>query len=543
MERSFSNLTKPPLATTILSNTNFPGEQRRGAISMRHLLADKFMSIRCNPLQRFGIVCSFLLGCLVFATTVYPQGAPGGGDTMPFAENHHTFSSGFTPTLVDLTQPPSDLWQRIRYGFAVPNLDSPLVAERQAWFVARPQQLKIMFERSSLYLYYITQECERRGLPTELALLPFIESAFNPHALSPARASGLWQFIPSTGKSYGLQQNTLRDERRDIIASTNAALDYLTTLYEMYGDWYLALASYNWGEGSVARAIDKNRSLGLPTDYLSLQMPDETRNYVPRLQAIKNIISSPDAFKLSLPQIDNEPYFTTIVKPRHIEIKAAAKMADMSVEEFKALNPSFKRPPMRKNEREPEHVTLLVPISKLDTFITNMDRDGRNGAPSTGATAPLPYYAANVPPVGLKGRMSSGNARLAELSGASDALGGGLYRDPYEYAQQASLHSQQNPLAQIRRYSSEDPPRRVQRTTYTPRLGRATGKNGPRGRQAAVSIKSSSKKALASTTTKSAGRARAAVSRSGPAQSNAKVSGKTTPKASAKSQTKSKSKH
>ncbi|HMA09448.1 MAG TPA: transglycosylase SLT domain-containing protein, partial [Ramlibacter sp.] len=169
---------------------------------------------------------------------------------------------GAIPT-IDLTAVPPDLWDRIRNGFAMPNLSSPLVQDRQIWYASQPSYVKRMVERSKRYLYYIVDELEKRGMPTELALLPMVESAFNPMAYSRSHASGLWQFIPSTGKNYNLQQNPWYDGRRDIVASTGAALDYLQYLYEMHGDWYLALASYNWGENAVARAIEKNRVKGL----------------------------------------------------------------------------------------------------------------------------------------------------------------------------------------------------------------------------------------------------------------------------------------
>jgi membrane-bound lytic murein transglycosylase D len=156
---------------------------------------------------------------------------------------------------IDLTTPPDDLWQRMRNGFSMPDLDSPLVADRQAWYLNRPDLLKRIFERSRRYLHHIVEELEKRGMPTELALLPMVESSFNPLAYSSARMLGMWQFIPATGKTYKLQQNWWFDQRRDIVASTGAALDYLQTIYEMHGDWHLALASYNWGENAVARAM------------------------------------------------------------------------------------------------------------------------------------------------------------------------------------------------------------------------------------------------------------------------------------------------
>ena len=269
---------------------------------------------------------------------------------------------------IDLTAPPDDLWQRIRNGFAMPNLDSPLVAEKMAWYAARPDSLKRMFERSRRYLHHIVEELERRGMPTELALLPMVESSFNPLAYSRAHASGLWQFIPGTGKRYELTQNWWFDARRDIVASTAAALDYLNDVYEMHGDWHLALASYNWGENAVARAIQKNRAAGLPADYDSLTMPAETRHYVPKLQALKNIIANPRPFGFELDPIPNQPYFATITKTRDIDVALAARLAEMPVEEFMALNPGFSRPliPVSVNSR------LVLPADKVEIFRANL---------------------------------------------------------------------------------------------------------------------------------------------------------------------------
>ena len=271
-------------------------------------------------------------------------------------------------TRIDLTAPPDDLWQRIRNGFSMPNLDSPLVDQQVAYYAARPEYLKRIFERGRLYLHHIVEELERRGMPTELALLPMVESAFNPLAYSRAHASGLWQFIPGTGKRYELEQNWWFDGRRDIVASTTAALDYLSDVYEMHGDWHLALASYNWGEGAVARAIQKNRAAGLPTDYLSLPMPAETRNYVPKLQALKNIIANPKPFGIELDPIPNQPYFTTVAKTKDIDVQLAAKLAEMPVEEFMALNPGFSRPfiPVAVNSR------IVLPADRVEVFHANL---------------------------------------------------------------------------------------------------------------------------------------------------------------------------
>ncbi|TRZ65431.1 MAG: LysM peptidoglycan-binding domain-containing protein [Rhodocyclaceae bacterium] len=276
---------------------------------------------------------------------------------------------------IDLTTPPDDLWQRMRNGFSMPDLDSPLVADRQAWYLNRPDLLKRVFERSRRYLYHIVVELEKRGMPTELALLPIVESSFNPLAYSSARALGMWQFIPATGRTYKLQQNWWFDQRRDIVASTSAALDYLQTIYEMHGDWHLALASYNWGENAVGRAIAKNQAKGLPTDYLHLKMPGETRYYVPKLQAIKNIIAQPQLFGISLDPIPNRPYFGTVERSGNMDIALAAQLAEIPLDEFIALNPAYSRPVMPTAANSP----LVLPADKVQTFLDNLqDREAQD---------------------------------------------------------------------------------------------------------------------------------------------------------------------
>ncbi len=259
------------------------------------------------------------------------------------------------PVLIDPLQPdiqidPTDhdekidLWTRLRQGFALPDLEGNLVRAQEQWYASRPDYVQRMTERGGRYLFHIVQEVERRGLPTELALLPFIESAFNPEAMSSARASGMWQFMPATGRVFALKQNVFRDDRRDVLASTRAALDYLEKLYGMFGDWHLALAAYNWGEGSVGRAVAKNRAARKPTDYSSLKMPNETRHYVPKLQAVKNIIARPEAFGLALPALDNHPFFLSVPIDRDIDVDVAANLAGLTVEEFRALNPQMNKP-------------------------------------------------------------------------------------------------------------------------------------------------------------------------------------------------------
>ena len=239
---------------------------------------------------------------------------------------------------------PADLWERIRRGFAMPDLNNELVQNQEQWYASRPDYIGRMTERSRKYMFHIVEELERRNMPTELALLPFIESAFNPQAVSHAKAAGMWQFMPATGKDFDLKQNIFRDDRRDVLASTRAALDYLQMLHGMFNDWHLALAAYNWGQGSVKRAIERNDKKGLPTGYEDINMPQETRMYVPKLQAVKNIVANPAAFNAKLPIIENHPFFETVAITRDIDVALAARLAEVSEADFRALNPSIHRP-------------------------------------------------------------------------------------------------------------------------------------------------------------------------------------------------------
>lgn len=264
--------------------------------------------------------------------------------------------------------PPNDLWERIRRGFAMPDLDTDLVRDREQWYTTRPDYIERMTERSRKYLFHIVEELERRNMPTELALLPFIESAFNPQAVSVAKAAGMWQFIPSTGRTFDLKQNVFRDDRRDVLASTRAALDYLTKLHGMFGDWHLALAAYNWGEGSVSRAIARNQKAGQPTGYTDLKMPNETRYYVPKLQAVKNIIANPARFQARLPVIENHPYFQTVSIGRDIDVALAARLSEVKLDDFRALNPSINRPVILA-AGVPQ---ILLPWDNADVFIRNL---------------------------------------------------------------------------------------------------------------------------------------------------------------------------
>jgi membrane-bound lytic murein transglycosylase D len=269
--------------------------------------------------------------------------------------------------LDDVPLPDPDLWQRIRMGFALDALDSPRVAEHEQWYASRPDYIKRFVDRGSLYLHYIVEQVEKRKMPMEIALLPVIESAFTPKAQSRAKASGLWQFIPSTGKNYGLTQDWWRDNRRDVVAATDAALNYLQRLHDMFGSWELALAAYNCGEGKVARAIAYNEKRGLPTDYLSLRLPPETQNYVPKLFAVKNIVLSPTSYGIELDSLPDQPYFTEVQAPSKIDVKVAAKLAGMSEEDFVALNPAHNKPVASGTG------LFILPLDKADAFKANLE--------------------------------------------------------------------------------------------------------------------------------------------------------------------------
>lgn len=263
---------------------------------------------------------------------------------------------------------PNDIWERMRSGFAMPDLDNNLVRERERWYARQPDYIERMTDRANRYLYYIVEEVQARKMPLELALLPFIESAFNPEALSRAKASGMWQFMPKTGKNFDLTQNAFRDDRLDVMASTRAALDYLQKLYNQFGDWHLALAAYNWGEGNVSRAQAYNRKRGKGTGYEDLRMPNETRHYVPKFQAIKNIIAHPDRFGIQLRVIKNHPYFQTIPLDFDIDVAKAAELASLTVEEFRQLNPSAKRPLLMGAVTD----NLLLPWDNAEIFQKNL---------------------------------------------------------------------------------------------------------------------------------------------------------------------------
>ncbi len=237
-----------------------------------------------------------------------------------------------------------DLWDRMRRGFQMemPE-DNERIAVQRNWYLKNSSYLDRMALRATRYLHYTVSEAEKRGLPTELALLPVIESAYDPFAYSHASAAGMWQFIPGTGKIFGLKQNWWYDGRRDVAESTRAAYDFLSMLYEKFGSWELALAAYNAGPGAVQRAINRNAAAGLPTDFWSLRLPAETRAYVPRFLAVVQVIKSPEIFGVSLRPVVDQPFFRSIETSGQIDMTAAAALAGVSLKEFYQLNPGFNR--------------------------------------------------------------------------------------------------------------------------------------------------------------------------------------------------------
>jgi membrane-bound lytic murein transglycosylase D len=302
-----------------------------------------------------------------------PQSLPLPAVTFAPAPPKIVLSTPFDGAAADLEPLPlfsGDLWDRIVRGYAMPDIQGPLVEKWEQWYAERPDYVARMIERSRRYLYHIVTEVEARGMPSEIALLPMVESAFNPNAMSVSRASGIWQFMPATGKTYGLKQNWWFDSRRDVIAATSSALDYLQTLNGEFNDWQLSLAGYNWGEGNVRKAVARNRAKGLPTDFASLTgIPDETRNYLPKLQAVKNIVSDPQKYGLVISDVPNAPYFTVVRTTVRMDVKRAAELAELPLDEFLALNPQHNRPVISGADE----YAILLPIDKAEVFAAKLN--------------------------------------------------------------------------------------------------------------------------------------------------------------------------
>jgi membrane-bound lytic murein transglycosylase D len=260
-----------------------------------------------------------------------------------------------------------DLFDRMRAGFTFDEVQEPAIDQQLAWFEHNPDYLERVFQRGQRYMYHVVTEVEARGMPLEFALLPVVESAYEPFAYSVSRAAGLWQFIPDTGRRFGLKQNWWFDGRRDVIESTRAALDYLQALHDQFdGDWLLAIAAYNVGENTVQRELDFNRAHGKPTDFWHLKLPAETRAYVPKLLAMKRLMAEPERYGLEFAVIPNEPYFAVIDTKSQIDLKIAAQLAGTSYDELVALNPGYNR---WATDPDGPH-RMLVPIDNADGFDT-----------------------------------------------------------------------------------------------------------------------------------------------------------------------------
>ena len=321
---------------------------------------------------RWGVVLAIVVSANAFAQapgeTAPDEPVPAG--THPTAAKLADKETPHAAELVPgLPVSDADLWQRIRRGFGMAELNSALVQEHERWYASRPDYIQRFVDRGTRYLYHVVEEVERRGMPTEVALLPIIESAFNPQAYSRAKAAGMWQFIPSTGKNFGLSQDSHSDNRRDVLLSTHAAMDYLQKLHDMFNSWELAFAAYNCGEGCVGRAIQRNIRKGLPTDYLSLKLPPETRAYVPKLIAVKNIILAPGSYGIELVPVGNRPYFAKVAAPAKMDVSLASRLADMEAAEFAALNPASSKPVAATSTG-----FFLVPADKADTFRENLEQ-------------------------------------------------------------------------------------------------------------------------------------------------------------------------
>lgn len=263
----------------------------------------------------------------------------------------------------------NDLWQRVRDGFQLQDeyiaKTNYQIQQQKISLTSNTRSTEQLLSKGSPYLHYIVEQLESRNMPLELALLPAVESGYNPSAHSRVSAAGLWQFMPRTGTQFNLQQTRWYDGRLDIIASTNAALDYLQYLHNMFNDWPLALAAYNSGEGTVKRAIQRNQAENRPTDYWNLPLPTETKNYVPKLLALSKIVFSPQQYKINIPQLANEPYFAEVEVNNQIKLNTLASLLAVNGEDLKALNAGLKVEAVIENQSPKK---LLIPTNKVFAF-------------------------------------------------------------------------------------------------------------------------------------------------------------------------------
>lgn len=305
----------------------------------------------------------------------------------------------------------NSVWAHLRGEFRMSEVNPELVRRHESKFVSSSAYFKRTIERSRPYMYHISNEVAKRNMPAEIALLPFIESAYVTKAKSHVGASGLWQFMPATGRHYGLEQTPLYDGRHDIYAATDAALNYLQYLHGLFGDWSLALAAYNWGEGNVGRAVNRARAQGLEPVYENLRMPNETRNYVPKLLAVRNIVNNPEYFGMSFADLDNKPFFKAVDIDQPIDLSAAVRLANISQAEFDVLNPAFKSPVyIPKTGRK-----LLLPATAIATFERNYKKADRASLLSWDVYTP--YADTTLSSIAAETGMST--AELKRLNGLS----------------------------------------------------------------------------------------------------------------------------
>ena len=305
----------------------------------------------------------------------------------------------------------NSVWAHLRGEFRMSEVNPELVRRHESKFVSSSAYFKRTIERSRPYMYHISNEVAKRNMPAEIALLPFIESAYVTKAKSHVGASGLWQFMPATGRHYGLEQTPLYDGRHDIYAATDAALNYLQYLHGLFGDWSLALAAYNWGEGNVGRAVNRARAQGLEPVYENLRMPNETRNYVPKLLAVRNIVNNPEYFGMSFADLENKPFFKAVDIDQPIDLSAAVRLANISKAEFDALNPAFKSPVyIPKSGRK-----LLLPATAIATFERNYKKADRASLLSWDVYTP--YADTTLSSIAAETGMST--AELKRLNGLS----------------------------------------------------------------------------------------------------------------------------
>lgn len=457
------------------------------------------------------------------------EAAPPQNDTLvenvePPAFNDHSFVSPM----------PNDLFIRLRAGFKLEDVDQPAVDRELNWYANHPDYLDRTWARADHYLYYIVQQLNARQMPLELALLPVVESAFEPYAYSRARASGLWQFIAGTGSTYGLKQDWWYDGRRDVVASTRAALDYLQSLHDAFdGDWLLAIAAYNCGEGNVQRAVDRNLRQGRPIDFWNLKLPKETRAYVPKLLAMRRIVANPAAYGLEFTQIDDEPYFMQVATGGQIDMQVASEISGVSRDDLYELNPAFHRwatdptgpymllvpadaapgleqalvtlTPQQRMRVAPYNVQRGDTIANIATannttpeVLRHLNGMDSNEKPVVGATLMVPSATVALPEKALRAallvdRPQSARGRRSSRHGAHVVRRGDTL-----YAIAHRLGTDVNTLAKLNNMEINDPLRAGQRLVVSPkpsagkssaRSGGASGATAAGGRQVTYTVR------------------------------------------------------